>query len=102
MTYEEHGDANDTSREEGYSVRRHPQTTENLWGVVENRVYAGPLLEKHGYCCDNNTAEHWFRFEQRTDGHELPVNSSASGSFPILSNCNTYSLIVFQAVNSAK
>ena len=55
---EEHDDSNDPCGEEGDGVRAKTEGGEDCGRVVEDCVDAGPLLEEHGDCGDDDTLEH--------------------------------------------
>jgi hypothetical protein len=43
--------------------------------IVEHCIDTGPLLEEHGYGCDNYPLEHCFCPEEGADGDELELES---------------------------
>lgn len=98
VTYEEHCNTNDTSRQQRDRAGRQAETKEDLWGVVKDSVDTGPLLEEHGDSSANNSLEHGHCLEairllagdllhivrrnsQRSDGNELKLDSIPSSLF---------------------
>ena len=69
--YNEHGNSDHTSSQEGNCIGGKTQTIKNLRSIIKDSVDASPLLEEHDYCGDDHAPEHWHGLEERTDGNEL-------------------------------
>lgn len=70
---DEHDNAYYTRSQERGCVAAQSKLLEDLRGVVENRIDAGPLLEEHGYGRHDNASEHCFCPEELLYGDKLEL-----------------------------
>ena len=78
---DEHDNAHDSRSQKRGCVIAESELLEDLWGVVEDRIDAGPLLEEHGNGRHDYTSEHGLCLEELLDGDELELEDVPGGLF---------------------